>query len=44
MTDAYYEAGEHEFEWTPIGLSTGVYICTLRVNGFTQSKKLILIK
>ena len=44
ITDAYYESGEHELQWTPDGLPTGVYIYTLHVKSFTESKRLIFIK
>jgi len=37
-------SGEHEYNFNATNFSSGVYICTLDVNGKRLSKKLILLK
>lgn len=37
-------AGKHEIRWNPVGLPSGVYFYRLKIEGFVQTKKLILIK
>ena len=38
------EAGNHTIEFNATQLPSGVYIYTLQVNGFTGSKKMLLMK
>ena len=38
------EAGEYAVEFNASALPSGVYIYTLQVNGFTSSKKMLLMK
>jgi len=38
------EAGEYEVEFTASNLPSGVYIYTMQVNGFSSSKKMLLMK
>ena len=46
LIDEYRNAGINKinFETTKFNLSSGVYFYTLRANGFTQTKSMILLK
>ena len=37
-------AGDHSFEFNASNIPSGVYIYTLQVNGYSDSKKMILLK
>lgn len=38
------EAGTHRVEWNAAGLPSGVYLYRLEANGFTEARKLLLIR
>ena len=38
------QAGNYEVNWNAANMPSGVYIYTLRVNGYTNSKKMLLLK
>ena len=40
----FESAGEHQLEWSPIGLPGGLYFYQLQGDTFTETKKLILQK
>jgi hypothetical protein len=44
IANEYFSAGEHEINWTPNRLPSGIYLCKLLVNGFTDQRKIILLK
>lgn len=44
LVNEYEPAGKHEVIWNATNLPSGVYIYTLRVNGFSASQKMLLLK
>ncbi len=44
LIDEYISAGTHSFVFNAYDLPSGVYIYTLQVNGYTDSKKMLLLK
>jgi hypothetical protein len=44
VVDSEIAAGYHWVQWTPSDLPSGVYIARLQVPGFTQTRKVILMK
>jgi alkaline phosphatase len=38
------EAGRYEVSWDPADLPSGVYLCRMEVPGFTQTRKMVLVK
>ena len=44
LVNAPMSAGEHEVTFNGSGLPSGVYIYTLKVNEFSQSRKMLLLK
>ncbi|MCJ7554443.1 MAG: YCF48-related protein [Ignavibacteriaceae bacterium] len=44
LTNETEEAGYHSVEFNASNLPSGVYIYTLRVNGYSDSKKMLLLK
>jgi hypothetical protein len=37
-------AGEYEYTFDAAALNSGVYFITIQANGFTDSKKMVLVK
>jgi hypothetical protein len=44
LADGMYEAGEHNIVFNARGLSSGVYYYRLHTDGFTQTRKLMLLR
>jgi photosystem II stability/assembly factor-like uncharacterized protein len=44
IVNEYRTTGKYEVNWNAANLPSGVYIYTLRVNGYTNSKKMLLLK
>lgn len=44
VLDANYSSGRHIVNWDAKAFSSGVYIYQLKVNGLSQTKKLVLLK
>lgn len=44
ITDQQYSAGSHTITWDASNLSSGIYIYQMNASGFSQTKKLILLK
>jgi len=44
LVDGMMEAGAHSITWRGDGLPSGVYLYRLTGNGFTQTRKLVLVK
>lgn len=44
LVDANMPAGGHNVTFNGIGISSGVYLYKIEVNGFTDAKKLVLLK
>lgn len=44
LTNKLYSAGNHALRWDASGLSSGVYIYRMSTQGFTQTRKLMLMK
>ncbi len=44
LVDAMQPAGWHEVRFDGSGLSSGTYLCSLRAGGYTESRKLILMR
>lgn len=37
-------AGEHSIEWSPVNVSTGVYLCRLTTSDYTTTNKMIFLR
>jgi hypothetical protein len=44
LVNEYKPAGKYEVNWNATNLPSGVYIYTLQLNGYTNSKKMLLLK
>ncbi len=44
LVNGVFPAGTFEADWNPAELSSGIYFYTLKTNGFTDTKKMILVK
>lgn len=44
LFDGVRESGNHEFVWTPEGLSNGLYLAKIQADGKSQSLKLVVSK
>jgi len=44
LVDEHLEAGNHSVVFDGIGLSSGLYFCTLKANGFIETRKMLLVK
>ena len=44
LIDAVQKAGNHQLEWSPQNLASGVYLYRLEAEGLVMTKKLILIR
>jgi hypothetical protein len=44
LVNNYQKAGEHEINWTANGLPSGIYFYQLQAGGYSESKKLVLLK
>ena len=44
LADSFYPAGTHQVEWDASAKASGVYFARLMVEGFQQTRKLLLIK
>jgi HYDIN/CFA65/VesB-like, Ig-like domain len=43
LVDGIKSAGEHRVTWQPSGLTAGIYFYSLEVNGFRETKKMVLL-
>jgi hypothetical protein len=43
LVDGVKPAGEHRVTWQPSGLTTGIYFYSLEVNGFRETRKMVLL-
>ena len=44
LSSGYMSAGIHRLPWQPKNLAAGIYVYTLSVEDFSESRKLIYIK
>jgi hypothetical protein len=44
LTDGYETAGEHSINYDASRLPSGIYFYTLKTDGFTDTKKMTLLK
>ncbi len=44
LLDSYLERGSHEISWNAVCFSSGIYFYKLETNGFTSTRKMILVK
>ncbi|HOD67632.1 MAG TPA: T9SS type A sorting domain-containing protein, partial [candidate division Zixibacteria bacterium] len=44
LADGQYEAGDHSVTWDASAQSSGVYLYLLDVSGFSQTRKMMLLK
>ena len=44
LTNEEHPAGEHEIQWSPNNISSGMYIFRMESGSFVQSKKMTLVK
>ncbi len=44
LADGYQAAGEHHVKWTPEGLAGGIYLCKLKTDNHSETKKLLFQK
>ena len=44
LKDGIVETGHHSVVWNALGMPSGIYICTLKTNNFTDMKKMLLLK
>lgn len=43
LVDGIKPAGEHRVSWQPSGLTAGIYFYSLEVNGFRETRKMVLL-
>jgi hypothetical protein len=43
LVDGVKPAGEHRVTWQPSGLTAGIYFYSLEVNGFRETRKMVLL-
>ncbi len=43
LVDGLKPAGEHRVTWQPSGLTAGIYFYSLEVNGFRETRKMVLL-
>ncbi|RPI13781.1 MAG: T9SS C-terminal target domain-containing protein [Ignavibacteriae bacterium] len=44
LVNSNYNAGNYEVKWDANNFSSGIYFYTIKTNGFTETKKMILVK
>ncbi|MFC1541589.1 two-component regulator propeller domain-containing protein [Candidatus Latescibacterota bacterium] len=44
LKDDYQQAGNYTVNWDATGFPSGQYYCILEANGFTQTRKMVLVK
>jgi hypothetical protein len=44
LVDEARSAGTHTVQWNGAAFPSGVYLCRLQVNGFVETRKLVLLK
>jgi hypothetical protein len=44
LLDSYKDAGNYSIKFNPSGLSSGIYIYTLRTENFFEAKKMVFLK
>jgi photosystem II stability/assembly factor-like uncharacterized protein len=44
LVNNFLQGGNYEISWTPTGLANGVYIYHLQAGGFSQAKKMLILK
>lgn len=44
LTSKYYSEGEHQIQWDASNQSSGIYFYKLKTSGYTETKKLLLLK
>ncbi|HDY90240.1 MAG TPA: T9SS type A sorting domain-containing protein, partial [bacterium] len=44
LKDGIHKAGKHSITWNAIGMPSGIYFYTLKADGFTETKKILLLK
>jgi hypothetical protein len=44
LADGFFENGYHTFQFDGSAFSSGIYFYKLVTNGFTQTRKLVLVK
>jgi uncharacterized protein (DUF362 family) len=44
LLEGQVSQGLHELRWTPNGIASGVYLCTMHAGGFSDSRKMIYQK
>ncbi len=44
LFNGYQSEGKHYIQWNAEGVSSGMYLCTIVSEGFTQTKKILLLK
>ena len=44
LSEGNQPAGVHQFKWNATNVSSGIYFYRLRSGGFTETKKMVLVK
>jgi hypothetical protein len=44
LTDGYYSKGTHLVSWNTKGNASGLYLYRMIFNGYTQTRKMVLLK
>jgi len=44
LKDEIQPAGNHSVTWSAMGIPTGLYFCTLKANGISETRKMVLVK
>jgi len=44
LVDGFQAAGEHQIQWTPEGLPSGIYFSRLQSVDFSETKKILIQK
>ncbi|MFC1693187.1 T9SS type A sorting domain-containing protein, partial [Candidatus Latescibacterota bacterium] len=44
LSDEYQQAGKHSVTWNSKDLPNGLFFCTLKANGFSETRTMVLVK
>ena len=44
LKDVLQKAGNYSITWYATGLPSGLYFCNIKANGYTETRKMLLVK